>query len=268
MPAATERLKETAVRILIDTEEKQLVVEKAQERRTLDLYGKEAFQLLSDLWLKTSWNQKYSYTFTWMGRPIIQHPEDLVRLQEVIYTLKPDVIVETGVAHGGSLIYSASLMKAMGRGRCVVGVDIEIRSHNREAIEAHELAPMIRLVEGDSVAAETVERAAREIKRGDAVLVILDSNHSRAHVAAELDAYHRLVTPGSYIVATDGIMREVYDAPRGKPAWREDNPAQAAEDFAARHPEFVIETPRWRFNESDLDRNITAWPSAWLKKRG
>ena len=268
MPAATGRLKEIAVRILIDTDKKQLVVEKAQERRALDLYGKEAFQLISDLWLKTGWNQKYSYTFTWMGRPIIQHPEDLVRLQEVIYTLKPDVIVETGVAHGGSLILYASLMKAMGRGRCVVGVDIEIRPHNRAAIEAHELAPMIRLIEGDSVAGETVEKAAREIQRGDVVLVILDSNHSRAHVAAELDAYHRLVTPGSYIVATDGIMREVCDAPRGAAAWREDNPAQAAEDFAARHPEFVIEAPRWRFNESELDRNITAWPSAWLKKRG
>ncbi len=256
------------MRIEIDTEKNTLSVTDAGAARTLDLYGKEAFELVSQLWLKTSWNQKYSYTFTWMGRPVIQHPEDLVRLQEAIYTLKPDVIIETGVAHGGSLVLSASLMKAMGTGRQVVGVDIEIRPHNRKAIEAHELSPMIKLVEGNSVAPEIVRLAAADIRPGDTVMVILDSNHSREHVAAELEAYHALVTPGSYIVATDGIMREVHDVPRGTPGWITDNPAQAAEDFAARHPEYTIEAPAWRFNESDLDRNITAWPSAWLKKRG
>lgn len=255
------------MRITIDMDKKELTLESAAGKRELDLYGKEAFDLISDLWLKTSWNQKYSYTFTWMGRPIIQHPEDLVRLQEVIYTLKPDVIIETGVAHGGSLILSASLMKAMGKGRCVVGVDIEIRPHNRKAIEAHELAPMIRLVEGNSVAPEIVARSAQEIRPGDTVLVILDSNHTRDHVAAELDAYHHLVTPGSYIVATDGIMRDVHDVPRGTPGWKDDNPAQAAMDFAAQHPEFVIETPVWKFNESDLDKSITGWPEAWLRRR-
>lgn len=255
------------MRINIDTDKKELTVEGADGKRVLDLYGKKAFELISDLWLKTSWNQKYSYTFTWMGRPIIQHPEDLVRLQEIIYTLKPDVIVETGVAHGGSLILSASLMKAMGKGRRVVGVDIEIRPHNRKAIEAHELAPMIRLIEGNSVAPEIVALAAQEVRPGDTVLVILDSNHTRAHVAAELEAYHHLVTPGSYIVATDGIMRDVHDVPRGTTGWKEDNPAQAAHDFAAKHPEFMIETPGWKFNESELDKNITGWPDAWLKRR-
>jgi cephalosporin hydroxylase len=254
------------MKIQIDTDKNELSVEDGGNSRVLDLYGKEAFELISDVWLKTSWNQKYSYTFTWMGRPIIQHPEDLVRLQEVIYTLKPDVIIETGVAHGGSLVLSASLMKAMGKGRCVVGVDIEIRPHNRKAIEAHELASMIRLVEGNSVAPGIVAQAAQEIRPGDTVLVILDSNHSREHVAAELEAYHHLATPGSYIVATDGIMRDVHDVPRGTPGWNQDNPAQAAEDFAAKHPEFVIESPRWHFNESELDKSITAWPSAWLKR--
>jgi len=252
------------LKLTIDTDRKQLTIEGGE---TLDLYGKPAFELLSELWLKTSWNQKYSYTFTWMGRPIIQHPEDLVRLQEVIYSIKPDVIIETGVAHGGSLVLSASLMKAMGKGRVVVGVDIEIRPHNRAAIEAHELSPMIRLVEGNSVAPEIVGEAAAEIRPGDTVLVILDSNHSHAHVAAELEAYHRLVTSGSYIVATDGIMRDVCDVPRGTPSWNEDNPARAAEEFVAAHPEFVIDEPRWRFNESDLDKSITAWPSAWLRRR-
>lgn len=254
------------MKITIDTQAKIVAVEDGAARRTLPLYEKPAFELLSELWLKLSWVQKYSYTFTWMGRPIIQHPEDLVRLQEVIYFLKPDVIVETGVAHGGSLILSASLMKAMGHGRLVMGVDIEIRPHNRKAIEAHELFPMIRLIEGDSVAPAIVAQAASHIRPGDKVLVILDSNHSREHVRKELEAYHHLVTPGSYIVATDGIMRELWDAPRGDLSWREDNPAQAAHDFAAAHPEFRIEQPPWRFNESPLSRNITGWADAWIKR--
>lgn len=212
------------------------------------------------------WNQKYSYTFTWTGRPIIQHPEDLVRMQERIHTLKPDVIIGTGVAHGGSLIFYASLMKAMGHGRVVVGVDIEIRPDNRKAIEPHQLYPMIRLIEGDSVAPRKIGEVAGHIQSGDKVLVILDSNHSRRHGTRELEVYHHLVTPGSYIVATDGIMRDVADVPRGSTEWRLDNPAQAAEDFVVRHPEFVIEPPQSRFNESELDKNITAWRSAWLKR--
>src|SRR6266404_5315631 len=135
------------MRITIETKTRRLTVEDDGNVRTLDLYGREAFELISSLWLKTGWNQKYSYTFTWLGRPIIQHPEDLVRLQEAIYTLKPDVIIETGVARGGSLVFYASLMKAIGKGRRVVGVDVEIRPHNRKAIELHELAPYITLIE-------------------------------------------------------------------------------------------------------------------------
>ena len=201
------------MRIVIDTAENTLV---AADGRRLDLYGKEAFELISDLWLKTSWNQKYSYTFTWLGRPIIQHPEDLVRLQEVIFTFRPDVIIETGVAHGGSLIFYASLFKAMGSDGRVVGVDIEIRPQNRRAIEAHELASYITLIEGDSAAPDVVDRARGLVRPDDKVMVILDSSHAKAHVAKELEAYAPLVTPGSYIVATDGIMGLVHDTPRGK----------------------------------------------------
>jgi cephalosporin hydroxylase len=254
------------MRIVIDTDARRLVIEDGPSPRQLDLYGKEAFEVISQLWLKTSWNQKYSYTFTWTGRPIIQHPEDLVRLQEVIYSVKPDVIIETGVAHGGSLVFYASLMKAMGVGRSVIGVDIEIRPHNRKAIEAHELAPMIRLIEGNSVAPEIVAQVTREIRTSDRVMVLLDSNHSREHVAAELEAYSPFVTPGAYIVATDGIMRDVHDLPRGNPDWRSDNPARAAEEFVTRHPNFVLKSPQWLFNESALDKSITAWPDAWLMK--
>src|SRR5262249_53575079 len=135
------------MRIVIDTTEKTL----SADGQRLDLYSKEAFELISDLWLKTSWNQKYSYTFTWLARPIIQHPEDLVRLQEVICMLRPNVIVETGVAHGGSLIFYASLLKAMGIKGRVVGIDIEIRSQNWKAIESHELSNYISLIAGNSV---------------------------------------------------------------------------------------------------------------------
>jgi cephalosporin hydroxylase len=251
------------MRIVIDTTERTVI---AADGQRLDLYGREAFELISDLWLKTSWNQKYSYTFTWLGRPIIQHPEDLVRLQEVIFTLRPDVIIETGVAHGGSLIFYASLFKAMGREGSVIGIDIEIRSQNRKAIESHELAYYISLIEGDSANSEVVARARELMRPGDKVMVILDSSHAKAHVLKELEAYAPLVSPGSYIVATDGIMGLVHDTPRGKPEWAFDNPRQAASEFAARHPDFVLEEPKWRFNESGLDRTITAWPGAWLKR--
>jgi cephalosporin hydroxylase len=250
------------MRIVIDTAEKTLTA----GGRHLDLYGKEAFELISDLWLKTSWNQKYSYTFTWLGRPIIQHPEDLVRLQETIFTLRPNLIIETGVAHGGSLIFYASLFKAMGSQGRVVGIDIEIRQQNRRAIESDELASYITLIEGDSVAPEIVERARALVRPGDKVMVILDSSHTKDHVARELEAYAPLVSPESYIVATDGIMGLVHDTPRGKSEWISDNPLQAASEFAAQHPDFVFADPKWRFNESELDRTITAWPSAWLKR--
>jgi cephalosporin hydroxylase len=251
------------MRLTIDTIAKTI---ETDDGRIVDLYAREAFDILAKLWLKTSWNQKYSYTFTWLGRPIIQHPDDMLRLQEVIFRLKPDVIVETGVAHGGSLIFSASLLKAMGRAAKVVGVDIEIRPHNRSSIEAHELSEGIILIEGDSAAPETVSQVASHIKPDDVVLIVLDSNHSYEHVTKELDAYWKLVTPGSYIVATDGIMEFVHDVPRGQAHWDLDNPSRAALDFARRRPEFVVEEPSWLFNESPLDKAVTAWPNAWLKR--
>jgi len=251
------------MRLVIDTEARTLDIGSGS---VLDLYGKDAFELLADLWIKTSWNQKYSYTFSWMGRPVIQHPDDMIRIQEVISSLQPDVIIETGVAHGGSLIFYASLIKAMGYDGRVVGVDIEIRPHNREAIEAHQLFEYITLIEGDAVSDGIVSQVSKLVKPSDKVLVILDSNHSYDHVSKELAAYHHLVTPGSYIVATDGVMRLVHDTPRGMQDWETDNPANAAEDFARSNKDFVIEEPAWPFNESDLDKSVTAWPSAWLKR--
>ena len=233
---------------------------------SMPLYSKAAFEILSIIWMKVSWNEKYPYTFTWLGRPIIQHPEDMVRLQEVLCSVKPDVIIETGVAHGGSLVFSASLMKAMGWGKRVIGVDIEIRPHNRRAIEAHVLAPMINLIEGDSTANDVVAKVGTLIEGNDSVLVILDSDHSYAHVTKELEAYAPFVTSGSYLVCTDGIMRDVADTPRGKAEWVADNPALAAEHFVKRNQDFSIVSPAWAFNESDLDQPITGWPSAYLRR--
>lgn len=253
------------MKLVIDTDMQTIMYEDEQESRTLELYSKEAFELLSYYWLKVGWNQKYTYTFSWMGRPIIQLPEDMIRIQEVIYQVKPDVIVETGVAHGGSLIYYASLCKAMNKGK-VIGIDIEIRSHNRQAIAEHELTSYITLIEGSSTDPTVVNQAKALIEPEDTVLVILDSCHTKQHVLDELEAYQGLVTPGSYIVATDGIMQDVYDVPRGNPVWQGDHPTAAAAEFANKHPEFIIEQPNWLFSESELTKNVTHWPGAWLRR--
>jgi cephalosporin hydroxylase len=153
----------------------------------------------------------------------------------------------------------------MGRGR-VIGIDIDIRAHNRAAIENHELASYITLVSGDSIAADTVARVHSLVDAGEQALVILDSNHTKAHVAAELEAYHDLVKPGSYVVATDGFMQFLADVPRGSESWKLDHPSAAAAEFAAAHPEFVMEQPPWPFSESELSVNVTHWPGAWLRR--
>jgi cephalosporin hydroxylase len=225
----------------------------------------EAFRILSRLWLRSGWDNKHVYSFTWLGRPIIQLPEDMVRLQEVIHAVQPDVIVETGVAHGGSLIFYASLCKAMDRGR-VIGVDIEIRSHNREAIEAHPLSSLITLIEGDSTSADVVDRVRSRIVPGEVVLVLLDSAHSKAHVLAELEAYGPLVTKGSYIVAMDGIMGEVVGAPRTQPDWAWNNPTEAAAQFARGTDSFQLVEPEFAFNEGSIRERVTYWPGCFLRR--
>ncbi len=255
------------MKLILDTAAATLTVEDGGQSRVLELYSKEAFEEISRQWLRVGWNQKYPYTFSWMGRPIIQMPEDMIRIQEVIYHLKPGLIVEAGIAHGGGLIFYSSLCKMIGKGR-VVGIDIEIRPHNRAVIEAHELFDHITLIEGDSTAADTVLQVKSLVKSGEHVLVVLDSNHTYAHVHSELEAYADIVTPGSYIVVTDGIISDLADVPRGEAGWSTNNPVAAARDFARKRQEFVIEKPAWPFNESDLEQNITHWPAAWLKRVG
>jgi cephalosporin hydroxylase len=253
------------VQLLIDTDARTVTERTETGAREYPLDSPEAFRLISEQWVAVGWTQKYSYGFTWLGRPIIQLPEDMVRVQEVIHRVKPDVILETGVAHGGSLIYYASLCKATDRGR-VIGVDIEIRPHNRAALEAHPLAGYITLVEGSSTAPATLARVSGLIRPGERVLVLLDSCHTKAHVRAELEAYAPLVGPGSYIVATDGIMAAVAGRPGAKPEWVWDNPSEAAREFAAAHPEFALEEPGFLFNEGKIAERVTHWPSAYLRR--
>lgn len=234
--------------------------------REIDLANPDAFELISRAWLRAGWDTKYVYGFSWLGRPVIQLPEDMLRIQEVIYDIKPDVIVETGVAHGGSLVFYASLCAAIGKGR-VIGVDIEIRPHNRSAIEAHRLSPMISLVEGSSIDAEIVQSVADQIGAGEKVLVLLDSNHLKDHVLAELRAYSSLVSSGSYIVACDGIMQQVAGAPRTAEDWKWNNPITAVEEFIAENSEFELVEPVWPFNEGGIAERVTYWPKAFLKKK-
>jgi cephalosporin hydroxylase len=248
---------------LIDTQTRTF----ERDGQSFDLYGKEAFEALSELWIRLGWNQKYTYTFSWLGVPIIQLPEDMIRYQEVVARLQPDVIVETGIAHGGSAVFSASLCRLLGRGR-VIAIDIDIRPQNRRRLDAHPLRDLITLIEGSSTSPAVVAAVEAAIRPGESVLVVLDSNHSKAHVTAELEAYARLVSPGSYIVATDGLMRDLTEVPRGEAAWAADNPAAAAVEFVARNPQFAIQQPPWPFNESTLARNVTHWPDAWLKRIG
>ena len=232
----------------------------------LSLSDPKAFSLITDLWIRSGWDTKYVYGFSWLGRPVIQLPEDMLRIQEVIYDIKPDVIVETGVAHGGSLIFYASLCTAIGKGR-VIGIDIEIRPHNRAAIEEHRLSPSISLVEGSSVDVDIVKSVRDQIGPAETVLVLLDSNHLKNHVLEELEAYSPIVSPGSYIVACDGIMKQVVGAPRTSADWTWNNPISAINEFVASHPEFECVEPVWPFNEGKITERVTYWPNAFLRKK-
>jgi cephalosporin hydroxylase len=257
----------TEGRVIIDLEKSQLTVENRDGVSTYALDDPRAFEIASSVWLRVGWDVKYVYTFTWLGRPVIQLPDDLVRIQEVVYQVRPDVIIETGIAHGGSLIFFAGLFEAMRSKGRVIGIDIEIRTANREAIESHHLFNRIELVEGSSVDPSVVASVRSMVKSGERALVVLDSNHSFAHVTAELEAYAPLVGIGSYIVVCDGIMKDLEGAPRSAKGWTKDNPFEAAALFASRNQDFALEQPAWPFNESmGLTNNVTYWPGAWLRR--
>jgi cephalosporin hydroxylase len=254
------------MRVTLDTGIGTFSIDDGSGETSHDLYSKEAFDAVADLWVRLGWVRKYSYGFTWLGRPLIQLPDDMIRTQEAIYQVQPDVIIETGIAHGGSLIYYSSLLEMIGKGH-VIGLDIDIRSHNRAAIEAHPMARRITMIEGSSTAPETIDQVKALIKPGDKVMLILDSNHSRDHVAAELEAYAGLVTPGSYVLSQDGVMKLVAGMPRSGPDWGTDNPISAVEAFLAAHPEFELRLPPRPFDETLETPECSHHPVGWLRRR-
>jgi cephalosporin hydroxylase len=254
------------MKLTLDTESSVLTTEDCGIAREFPLYSREAFELVSREWVRIGWAVHYYFTLSWFGRPVLQLPEDLVRLQEVIVSLQPDLIIESGIYSGGSLLFHATLCEALGKGR-VVGIDKHIPDDTREAVSNHRLAHRIEMIEGNSIAPETVRKVCTRVNPGETVLVILDSHHSKDHVAGELEAYAPLVTPGSCIIAADGIMRDLSDVPGGDATWTHDNPAAAALEFAAAHPEFEMRQPKWPFNRSTLEQNITYWPDAWLWRK-
>lgn len=231
---------------------------------------------LSKKWMRAVAPYRYVYNFSWLGRPIIQFPQDMVAMQELIWHVKPDLIVETGIAHGGSLVMSASILAlldycdAVQSGemldpahprRKVLGIDIDIRRHNRTAIEAHPLANRIEMIQGSSIAPEIIELVRAQSKGFSRILVCLDSNHSHQHVLAELVAYAPLVTPGSYCVVSD---TDIEDMPAGsfpdRPWDKGNNPKTAVWEYLRTHPEFEID------KEIDHKLLISVAPDGYLRR--
>jgi cephalosporin hydroxylase len=210
--------------------------------RIREMAADDTLRSLTTDWFDRASSHEYSYHFTWLGRPIIQFPQDIVATQEIIWRTEPDLIIETGIARGGSLILSASILELIGGDGLVVGIDIDIREHNRTAIESHRLANRIRMVEGSSVDPTVVTRV-REIADGrQRIMVMLDSMHSHAHVLAELKAYSPLVTAGCYLLVFDTIVEQMReDAFPDRPWGRGDNPATALSEFLATNDRFEVD---------------------------
>lgn len=244
---------------LTTSRQSQVTLTEAGHSTTVDLYSRAGLEFLSNLWIKAAAEFRLMYEPTWLGRPIIQFPTDIVAIQELLWQVQPEVVVETGVAHGGSLLLSASILELLGRGR-VIGVDLDIRPPNRAALAAHPLWPRLHLIEGSSTAPEVFAQVRAQCAGAHSVLVFLDSNHTAAHVGRELELYHTLVTPGSYLVAHDGAQAWVSDIPSGKPEWGQDHPLAAIHTFLAAHPEFQAEAhwTRWL---------ITSSPDGFLRRR-
>ncbi len=203
---------------------------------------------------------KYSYNFSWMGRPIIQYPQDILAMQEIIWKVNPDLIIETGIAHGGSLIFYASMLELLGGEGQVLGIDIDIREHNRSEIEKHPMFKRIKMIQGSSVDADIVKKASDFAKEKKCVLVALDSNHTHEHALKELENYSPMVTKGSYLVVFDTIIE---DLPKkfypDRPWDKGNNPKTAVFEFLKHNDRFVI--------DKDIEQKllITVAPSGYLK---
>jgi cephalosporin hydroxylase len=212
-------------------------------------------------WMERAQKYKYNYNFTWLDRPIIRYPNDIMVMQELIWEVEPDLIVETGIAHGGSIIFSASMLELIGGDGEVLGIDIDIRDHNRERIEDHCMFDRISMVEGDSVSEEVVQTAQEYADEAETVMVFLDSNHSHDHVIQELELYSELVTVGSYIMIADTFI-ECF--PKGyfsdRPWDVGDNPMTALNEFLDGNKEFEIDERR------SFKAMISEAPNGYVKK--
>ena len=215
--------------------------------------------------LKASLAPKYSYNFSWLGRPIIQYPQDMIAMQEIIWDVKPDLIIETGIAHGGSLIFSAAMLELVsvctGIEGEVLGIDIDIRPHNRKAVEEHPLSKRITMIEGSSIAAEIFEQVKEKSKFKKRILICLDSNHTHEHVLAELELYAPLTTVGSYCVVFDTVVEDMPKELAGERPWGPgNNPKTAVHHYLKGHPEFEI--------DKNIDNKllISVAPDGYLKR--
>ena len=234
-------------------------------------------QALSLLWNINTARYQYTYNFTSLGRPIIQFPQDMVALQEIVWSVRPDLIIETGIAHGGSLILSASMLAlldycdAVASGqvldpkatrRRVLGIDIDIRAHNRAAIEAHPMAHHINMIQGSSVAPEIIAQVLKAAIGFKRVMVILDSNHTHAHVLAELEAYAPLVSVGSYCVVFDTVIEDMPPGSFPDRPWDVgNNPKTAVHEFLSRNSDFTVD------EEIEAKLLITVAPGGYLRRR-
>lgn len=227
----------------------------------IDLQAKnEKLKQSAHSFLRKSAYSKYSYNFSWMGRPIIQYPQDIIAMQEILWQVKPDLIIETGIAHGGSLIFYASILELIGKGE-VLGIDIDIREHNRFEIEKHPMFKRIRMIEGSSIAESVVEQVSKIARDKETILVCLDSHHTHKHVLKELEYYAPLVTKGSYLVVFDTIIEDMPDDFSSDRPWgRGNNPKTAVWEFLKTDDSFEI--------DKDITDKllITVAPDGYLKR--
>lgn len=212
-------------------------------------------------WIEETAKYEYGYHFKWLGRPVIQLPQDMVAMQEIIWEVKPDLIVETGIAHGGSLIMYASFLELLSRGH-VLGIDIDIRAHNRSAIEEHPMFKRITMFEGSSISDKIADKVIDFAKKYETVMVILDSNHTHEHVLNELKLYSPLVSKGSYCVVFDTVVEDLPDESFNNRPWgKGNNPKTAVHEFLKTHEEFEIDVT---IQNKLL---ITVAPDGYLKRK-
>jgi cephalosporin hydroxylase len=261
----------------------------AQVKQNIEELGKDNYlQEISRNWLQASLKHLYSYNFSWLSRPIIQYPQDMVAMQELIWRVRPDLIIETGIAHGGSLVMSASILalldycEAVENGRTldphvtqrrVLGIDIDIRAHNRQAIEAHPLAHLIEMVQGSSIAPEVIEKVTDIAKKHLKVLIFLDSNHTHEHVLAELEAYAPLTTKGSYCCVFDTVIEDLpAESFPDRPWDKGNNPKTAVWEYLRLLKEEGREASDGASLNFEIDKSIenklliTVAPDGYLKR--